>query len=237
MRVVVLLGGSSEEREVSLASGCQVADALRQSGHDVVALDPSHGALTHADEADILATGVRALPPGEIHDAGGAGSALTTRDEILAAHRRMQQEFDDSRGRLNRDFEVRVTQAKASTFRRLLEIADHMDRALEAAGASGASESEAGLTEGVRLIHRELLAALRDEGVERMEVVGRPFDPEVAEAMAVVEVDDPGQHDVVVREMRPGYRLGDLTVRPAQVQVGRCPAKRKAQGDGGQAGS
>ena len=49
MRVVVLLGGESEERDVSLASGCQVADALRQAGHDVVALDPAAGALTRAE--------------------------------------------------------------------------------------------------------------------------------------------------------------------------------------------
>ena len=85
MRVVVLLGGSSEERDVSLASGCQVADALRQSGHDVVAFDPADGVLTQGDEAEILATGLRALPPGEIHVAGDAGTALTSRDEILAA--------------------------------------------------------------------------------------------------------------------------------------------------------
>ena len=69
MRIVVLLGGESEEREVSLASGCQVADALRRAGHDVVALDPVGGALTLADEAKILEEGVGSLPPGEI--AGG----------------------------------------------------------------------------------------------------------------------------------------------------------------------
>ncbi len=66
MRVVVLLGGESEERDVSLASGCQVADALRQAGHDVVALDPVGGALTRENEAKILAEGVGTLPPGEI---------------------------------------------------------------------------------------------------------------------------------------------------------------------------
>ena len=66
MRVVVLLGGESEEREVSLASGCQVADALRQAGHDVVAFDPVGGALTRADEARTLAEGVGTLAPGEI---------------------------------------------------------------------------------------------------------------------------------------------------------------------------
>ena len=64
MRVVVLLGGESEERDVSLASGCQVANALREAGHDVAALDPAAGALTREDEAKILAEGVGILPPG-----------------------------------------------------------------------------------------------------------------------------------------------------------------------------
>jgi len=98
VRVVVLLGGESEEREVSLASGCQVADALRQAGHDVIALDPAAGALTRAEEAKILAEGVRSLPPGESTASSGTASsdtassdtassdtALSKREEILAA--------------------------------------------------------------------------------------------------------------------------------------------------------
>jgi D-alanine-D-alanine ligase len=98
MRVVVLLGGESEERDVSLASGCQVADALRQSGHDVVALDPVGGALTLADKAKILAKGVGSLPPGEIAGGGASvssvvsavagastGTALAKHEEIFSA--------------------------------------------------------------------------------------------------------------------------------------------------------
>lgn len=151
--------------------------------------------------------------------------AEARRDEVFAAHRRMQQEFDESRARLNRDFEARVLQAKAATYRGLLEIADHMDRALAAAEAAG---ERGPLAEGVRLIHGELLGKLREEGVERMELLGTVFDPEIAEAVAVVEVPDPARHDTVVEEIRPGYRLGELTVRPAQVQVGRAanPAAR-----------
>lgn len=99
MRVVVLLGGGSEERDVSLASGCYVADALRQAGHDVVALDPVGGALNRAEEAKILAEGVASLPPGEIAGGGGAsvsgsasapssaptGTALAKHEEIVSA--------------------------------------------------------------------------------------------------------------------------------------------------------
>ena len=58
MRVAVLLGGSSEERGVSLASGCEVAAALRSRGHDVVAVDPAAGALSAGEERRILAAGI-----------------------------------------------------------------------------------------------------------------------------------------------------------------------------------
>ena len=98
MRVVVLLGGESEERDVSLASGCQVADALRQAGHDVVAFDPVGGALALSDEAKILAEGVGTLPPGEISSGGASvsgvasapsdsrtGMALSNQEEVVSA--------------------------------------------------------------------------------------------------------------------------------------------------------
>ena len=64
MRIAVLMGGTSDEREVSLSSGAQVANALRQRGHDVVAVDTAHGALSRDEEARLLGGGVRAVPPG-----------------------------------------------------------------------------------------------------------------------------------------------------------------------------
>lgn len=63
MRIAVLMGGTSDEREVSLSSGAQVANALRQAGHDVVAVDTVRGVLADADERRLLTEGVRADPP------------------------------------------------------------------------------------------------------------------------------------------------------------------------------
>ena len=60
MRIVVLTGGSSDERAVSLASGCQVAAALRQAGHQVVAFDTESGVLSAEDEAKLRDAGVGA---------------------------------------------------------------------------------------------------------------------------------------------------------------------------------
>lgn len=58
MRVAVLLGGSSEERGVSLASGCEVAAALRSRGHDVTAVDAAGEALSAKEERTVLESGI-----------------------------------------------------------------------------------------------------------------------------------------------------------------------------------
>lgn len=58
MRVAVLMGGSSEERGVSLASGCEVAAALRSAGHHVTAIDSATGAISPEQERRILASGI-----------------------------------------------------------------------------------------------------------------------------------------------------------------------------------
>jgi D-alanine-D-alanine ligase len=71
MRIAVLMGGTSEEREVSLASGLAVVRALRERGHSVAAIDTARGYVSQASEGDLLPEGVHAEPPSEL------GSVLT----------------------------------------------------------------------------------------------------------------------------------------------------------------
>jgi D-alanine-D-alanine ligase len=64
VRITVLMGGTSSERDVSLASGLRIAEALRTRGHDVRAVDTAKGALSQEDERRMLAGGVvKQLPP------------------------------------------------------------------------------------------------------------------------------------------------------------------------------
>jgi D-alanine-D-alanine ligase len=63
VKVAVLFGGTSEERDVSIASGAQVVRALRTAGHDVVAVDTATGALDAAEEERLLGSGVALAPP------------------------------------------------------------------------------------------------------------------------------------------------------------------------------
>ena len=63
MKIVVLMGGTSDEREVSLSSGAGIARALRQVGHEVVAVDTVRGALSAGEEEALLASGLDPDPP------------------------------------------------------------------------------------------------------------------------------------------------------------------------------
>jgi len=64
MNLTVLLGGTSSERDVSLASGLRIAHALREAGHQVICVDPAYGELARADEDAMRAAGVvKTTPP------------------------------------------------------------------------------------------------------------------------------------------------------------------------------
>ena len=64
LKIAVLMGGTSAERDVSLASGIRITEALRARGHEVVAVDTVSGLLTAADEQRLLAGGVvKTIPP------------------------------------------------------------------------------------------------------------------------------------------------------------------------------
>ena len=86
MRIAVLMGGTSDEREVSLSSGVQVARALREAGHAVVAVDTVRGVLSAGDERHLITEGVRATPPGQMElgrlDEGH--TVALTRDPVLS---------------------------------------------------------------------------------------------------------------------------------------------------------
>jgi D-alanine-D-alanine ligase len=65
VKIAVVFGGNSEERDVSLASGAQVIKALRKAGHEVLAIDTAIGLLGSADEERLLTGRVAELPPGQ----------------------------------------------------------------------------------------------------------------------------------------------------------------------------
>jgi D-alanine-D-alanine ligase len=75
VRIAVLFGGSSEERDVSIASAAQIIPALRNLGHQVFAVDTATGRLSHSEERQLLSAPVAPAPPSQIEIARVRGES------------------------------------------------------------------------------------------------------------------------------------------------------------------
>jgi molecular chaperone GrpE len=135
--------------------------------------------------------------------------------EVLAAYREFRQETEAYRDRLTRQFQRKYEQRHEALLLKFIDVLDNFDRALEASQTAGDS-----LVEGLILVRTQLLTMLQDEGLERIPVVGLPFDPHVSEAVTTVPVDDPDQHHVVMQEMLRGYRIKGKIARASRVAIG-----------------
>ena len=82
MKIAVLLGGTSMERDVSVASGAQVVRALREAGHDVVAVESTQGVLSPAQETELLAAGIERLPPEQLGEAATRLPAIVVNADL-----------------------------------------------------------------------------------------------------------------------------------------------------------
>jgi molecular chaperone GrpE len=125
---------------------------------------------------------------------------------------RLLADFENFRRRVGRENETARGDARRSALLPLLQVLDTLERAL----AAGSTDTD--FYEGVAATHRLFQNALREAGAEPIESVGRPFDPEVHEAVATVPSHDV-ESGTVVREIRRGWRLPDGLLRPAQVVV------------------
>ncbi len=130
----------------------------------------------------------------------------------------LERDNDALRNRLQQETERRLEREKLSLVRTFLEVADNFERALE---ATVESDNFPALREGVELNLQLFLQKLELLGLEPIEPMGEEFDPEVAEAVALVPVQDSAQDQKVISVVQRGYRRGENLIRPAQVHVGR----------------
>ena len=137
--------------------------------------------------------------------------------EVLAAYRKLKTENEGYRDRITRNLERRFDQRRERLLLKFIEILDNLDRALEAAELSYAGNP---LIEGLILVRTQLLQTLQEEGLERIPVVGLPYDPGVSEAVETQPVEDPEQHHVVLKDLQRGYRLNGRVARASRVVVG-----------------
>ncbi len=137
--------------------------------------------------------------------------------EVLAAYRQAKVDNEKYRDRVTRDVQRQSERHSQRLVLRFIEVLDNLDRALESAEQAYAGNP---LIEGLILVRTQLLQILRQEGLERVPVLGLPFDPAGAEAVGIEPVTDPDHDHVVVKELLRGYRLHGRLVRASRVLVG-----------------
>ena len=153
--------------------------------------------------------------------------AAETRDKML----RTLAEMENLRKRTSREVADARTYGITGFARDVLEIADNLQRALDAVPAEARANAEPGLKaliEGVELTERSLLNALEKHGVRKLDPSGGKFDPNFHQAM--YEVPDPTvPAGTVVQVVQAGYTIGDRVLRPALVGVSKGGVKAAPQ--------
>jgi molecular chaperone GrpE len=128
---------------------------------------------------------------------------------------RLQADFDNSRRRARLDYEAAQKYRSQSLITDILPVLDNFERALN---VDTDNEQTKSLLQGMEMIYRSLLDALKKEGVEPIESQGKEFDPNFHQA--VMQVEEEGyDSNIVVEEFQKGYILKDRVIRPAMVKV------------------
>jgi molecular chaperone GrpE len=137
-------------------------------------------------------------------------------EELTGDLQRLQAEFLNYKRREDGAKAELLEMAKREVITLLLPTLDNIERALAHRPAELADNAWA---LGVEQVGKQTTTALAKLGIERIETVGQPFDHNLHEAIAYE--DGEGDHEVVVEELQPGYRMGDRIIRHAMVKVGK----------------
>jgi molecular chaperone GrpE len=135
--------------------------------------------------------------------------------EMEQRYLRLYADFDNFRRRTRLEFEAAEKYRAQSLVTDLLPALDNFERALK---VEVEDEKAKSILQGMEMVYRSLLEALKKEGVEAIESVGKPFDPHLHQAVMQVE-DSNYEPNTVVEEFQKGYKLKDRVIRPAMVKV------------------
>jgi len=133
----------------------------------------------------------------------------------------IERETQEMRGRMQKTLEDRAKQGQFSFLTTLLPVLDNLNLAIDHAEKDSSLEHLLG---GVKGTARSFEQALMSVGVETVPSIGADFNPEMHEAIDMVETDAEKDGKITAEYSR-GYKFGDRLLRPARVQVGKALAQ------------
>lgn len=128
---------------------------------------------------------------------------------------RIQADFDNFRRRTRLEKEASEKYRAQKLITDILPAIDNFERALK---TEADNEQMKSLLQGMDMVYRSLIAALKNEGVEPIDAVNNEFDPHLHQAIMQVE-DKNFASNTVLEEFQTGYLLKDRVIRPSMVKV------------------
>lgn len=136
-------------------------------------------------------------------------------EEMENRYLRLQADFENSRRRAKLDLEAAQKYRVQSLATDLLQALDNFERATK---IEADNEQTKSLLQGMDMVYNGIVEALKKEGVEAIESVGKEFDPHLHQAVMQVQ-DENFESNTIVEELQKGYMLKDRVIRPAMVKV------------------
>jgi molecular chaperone GrpE len=136
---------------------------------------------------------------------------------------RAAADLENFRRRSKRDLDDARADAKTRVLKEMLPVVDNLERAVQHAEEAVQASELTAMVDGIRLVLRQFAAAFERVDVTAVEALGKPFDPNLHEAISQQETDEhaPG---TVTSVLQRGYKLGDRLLRPALVVVAKAPS-------------
>ncbi|MBN2105567.1 nucleotide exchange factor GrpE [bacterium] len=136
---------------------------------------------------------------------------------------RLQAEFANYRRRTEKEKESLSTFIKGNFIAQLLPILDDLDLLVK-----HHEEDHQCPIEAIQLIIQKLKKILFDEGLESIDALDQTFNPDIHEAIAVEEVEEPKKDGVVLEEWQKGYQFHGSLLRPSRVKVAKLKAMEES---------
>ncbi len=197
------------------------------------------GTMAEEKAANATAAGTEDRAPADSAPADSAEALVAQVVEFRDRWLRALAEMENLRRRTEREVMDARTYGIAAFARDILQVADNMDRALQALDAELREKADAavkGLLDGVELTERELHKVLEKHGVKKLDPQGQKFDPNLHQAM--YEVPDASvQAGMVVQVVQAGYMIGERVLRPALVGVAKGGPKASLEANAAGAGA
>ena len=149
-------------------------------------------------------------------------------DEYLDYLKRLKAEFENYKRRSQKERERIVSWSNEDLIKQCLPVLDDLERAVD---SSQQSKNLASLVQGMVMILEKLRAILQKQGLQEIKAKGEEFNPHFHEALMSVNLAE-YPDNLVVEEMRKGYKLNDKILRPAMVKVNKRSEEKKVRGEG-----